>query len=1101
MAEDKTFLTPSKSAPIGTPEFQAFQEAEQQRTLEEQNPQASFSEFIGASVEEDWMTSYAFQGKEEFAPDLNYLREGLDQDQFNELTADIPERYHNFLEETVSFDHAKQLREKVLQSVENEKKMQSWGWSGVPLRIGVNMADPAAIGLTVMTEGVAAPLIWGNKLSRVGRIIRGAVGGAATNAAVEGYIASESVTRDEYDILYAGVAGMLLGGGVGAISRGVGNEPELRQAHENLLQEVEGAQKAELEARAKQDLLGEKSVGAAENPYDPPLLERDLRDVEQQEKIIEDLGEIQKSEFSGLRFDMANYLLSSDNPIINGLGRRLAEDAVGVRGDNVIESTADLLKTNAFKGKLARFYQTYGVEYKAWAKENNIGFFRRSQSKQRTSFGEQVADAIENPNGIHSPAVKRMAQRNAELYRDILREAKEAGVKGFENIPENLTYFTHRWNKYKFDDLRNKIGDNGIEALLTQGLVNGTTDLTEEAAAQIARAMNIKIKSDLAGIDSGFSRLFTSDSRETLKQIMKEERFGKEVDGRFKEFSDEEIDSLLGLFEQKQTGVPSRAKYRLKFDMETNLRAVNKETGILEEFSIKDLQERDAEQVFTLYANEMSGRIALAKKGIKSETDFEQLINQAANYAQNQGVGKTRQRNRKRIKKEEQVLRTLHSMILGRRPPDFVEPDGSFMKVLRLIQDFNFIRLMNQVGFAQFAELGNAVQVGGIRGLIRVMPEFKAMIKRAENGQLTDPVLRDIEAFYGTGADRMTNQMINRLDQLETNSPYGRGILDGIQRTADRAKRITADISGMAPITLGLERGTSRIVMQTLADMAFSNKSLSLKRMRSLGLGDDEAKLVFDNFKKHAKLEASYLFKTKKLREINLQNWDPKARDVLGIAVARWTRRAIQQNDLGNLAKFMTQEYGKILVQFRTFMMVSHAKQLLHNIKMRDMRAFQAMMYSSISAGLAYTAQQQIQMIGLSEKEKKERREERLSASAIAKATFARSSYAAFIPGTLDTALDFYGPNDYFDGFGSYRSSGLESNFLTGNPSYQIVFGASGIESSLKSISRATLNPNIQMTQGRARSLLTALPYSNAIGVQNALRIATEDLPTESRVD
>jgi len=1101
MAEDKTFLTPSKSAPIGTPEFQAFQEAEQQRTLEEQNPQASFSEFIGASVEEDWMTSYAFQGKEEFAPDLNYLREGLDQDQFNELTADIPERYHNFLEETVSFDHAKQLREKVLQSVENEKKMQSWGWDGVALRIGVNMADPAAIGLTVMTEGVAAPLIWGNKLSRVGRIIRGAVGGAATNAAVEGYIASESVTRDEYDILYAGVAGMLLGGGIGAISRGVGNEPELRQAHENLLQEVEGAQKAELEARAKQDLLGEKSVGAAENPYDPPLLERDLRDVEQQEKIIEDLGEIQKSEFSGLRFDMANYLLSSDNPIINGLGRRLAEDALGKRGDNVIESTADLLKTNAFKGKLARFYQTYGVEYKAWAKENNIGFFRRSQSKQRTSFGEQVADAIENPNGIHSPAVKRMAQRNAELYRDILREAKEAGVKGFENIPENLTYFTHRWNKYKFDDLRNKIGDNGIEALLTQGLVNGTTDLTEEAAAQIARAMNIKIKSDLAGIDSGFSRLFTSDSRKTLKQIMKEERFGKEVDGRFKEFSDEEIDSLLGLFEQKQTGVPSRAKYRLRFDMETNLRAVNKETGILEEFSIKDLQERDAEQVFTLYANEMSGRIALAKKGIKSETDFEQLINQAANYAQNQGVGKTRQRNRKRIKKEEQVLRTLHSMILGRRPPDFVEPDGSFMKVLRLIQDFNFIRLMNQVGFAQFAELGNAVQVGGIRGLIRVMPEFKAMIKRAENGELTDPVLRDIEAFYGTGADRMTNQMINRLDQLETNSPYGRGILDGIQRTADRAKRITADISGMAPITLGLERGTSRIVMQTLADMAFSNKSLSLKRMRSLGLGDDEAKLVFDNFKKHAKLEASYLFKTKKLREINLQNWDPKARDVLGIAVARWTRRAIQQNDLGNLAKFMTQEYGKILVQFRTFMMVSHAKQLLHNIKMRDMRAFQAMMYSSISAGLAYTAQQQIQMIGLSEKEKKERRKERLSASAIAKATFARSSYAAFIPGTLDTALDFYGPNDYFDGFGSYRSSGLESNFLTGNPSYQIVFGASGIESSLKSISRATLNPNIQMTQGRARSLLTALPFSNAIGVQNALRIATEDLPTESRVD
>tara|TARA_Y100000592_G_scaffold31073_1_gene49546 strand:+ start:2806 stop:6096 length:3291 start_codon:yes stop_codon:yes gene_type:complete len=1096
MAEED-FLTPSKPVAVETPEFQAFAKAEREREIEAQKPKVSFSEFIGASKEEDWITSYAFQNKESFAPDLNYLKEGLDQAQFDELTKDIPEDHHDFLEETVSFDHAKQMREKVLASLENEKKMQSWGWYGVPLRIGVNMFDPVAATAGVL-GGVAAPVVWGAKLSRVGRIVRGAIGGAASNAAIEGYIASESVTRDEYDVMYAAVAGMLLGGGVGAISRGVGNEPELRQAHENLLQEVEGVQKAELEARAKQDLLGEKSVGAAENPFDPPLMERNLRSPEATEKAIENFGEMQKSEFSALRIDMANYLLSSDNPLINGLGRILAEDAVGKRGDNVIESTADLLKTNAFKGKLARFYQTYGVEYKAWAKENNIGFFRRSQSKQRTSFGEQVADAIENPNGIHSPAVKRMAQRNAELYRDILREAKEAGVKGFENIPENLTYFTHRWNKFKFDDLRGKIGDDGIERLLTQGLVNGTTDLTEDAAAQIAKAMNIKIKNDLAGLDSGFSRLFTADSRDTLKQIMKEERFGKEDGGVFRPFSDDELDRLLGLFEQSQTGVPSRAKYRLRFDMETQFEGTNKLTGTREIFSIKDLQERDAEQVFTLYANEMSGRIALAKKGIKSESDFESLINQAKDYAVNEGVGKARQRNRKRIGKEEEIARTIYNMILGRRPPNAPDQDGAFMRVTRLIQDFNFIRLMNQVGFAQFAELGNAVQVGGIRGLIRVVPEFKAMIKRAENGELTDPVLRDIEAFFGTGAERMTNQMIHRLDQLETNSPYGRGILDGIQRTADRAKRFTADISGMAPITLGLERGTSRIVMQTLADMAFSNKSLTLKRMRSLGLGDDEAQLVFDNFKKNAKLENSFLFSTKKLRESNLEQWDPKARDVLGIAIARWTRRAIQQNDLGNLSLFMTKEYGKVLVQFRTFMVVSHAKQLLHNVAMRDMRAFQAMMYSSISAGLAYTAQQNIQMIGLSDKEKRERKEERLSASAIAKATFARSSYAAFIPGGVDTAFDIYGADPFF---ANYRSSGLDSNFLTGNPSYQILFGATGAENALKTAVRTGLNPDYQMSRGKARSLLTALPFSNAIGIQNAIRIATEDLPTESRVD
>ena len=194
----------------------------------------------------------------------------------------------------------------------------------------------------------------------------------------------------------------------------------------------------------------------------------------------------------------------------------------------------------------------------------------------------------------------------------------------------------------------------------------------------------------------------------------------------------------------------------------------------------------------------------------------------------------------------------------------------------------------------------------------------------------------------------------------------------------------------------------------------------------------------------------------------------------------------------------MTKEYGKVLVQFRTFMVVSHAKQLLHNVAMRDMRAFQAMMYSSISAGLAYTAQQNIQMIGLSDKEKRERKEERLSASAIAKATFARSSYAAFIPGGIDTAFDIYGADPFF---ANYRSSGLDSNFITGNPSYQILFGATGAENALKTAVRTGLNPDYQMSRGKARSLLTALPFSNAIGIQNAIRIATEDLPTESRVD
>ena len=53
--------------------------------------------------------------------------------------------------------------------MENEEILQQYGWSGVGLRVAATMLHPAAIGVTVLTEGVAAPLIWGNKATRLSR--------------------------------------------------------------------------------------------------------------------------------------------------------------------------------------------------------------------------------------------------------------------------------------------------------------------------------------------------------------------------------------------------------------------------------------------------------------------------------------------------------------------------------------------------------------------------------------------------------------------------------------------------------------------------------------------------------------------------------------------------------------------------------------------------------------------------------------------------------------------------------------------------------------------------------------------------------------------
>lgn len=109
--------------------------------------------------------------------------------------------------------------------------------------------------------------------------------------------------------------------------------------------------------------------------------------------------------------------------------------------------------------------------------------------------------------------------------------------------------------------------------------------------------------------------------------------------------------------------------------------------------------------------------------------------------------------------------------------------------------------------------------------------------------------------------------------------------------------------------------------------------------------------------------------KKRRLRALNMKDWDEDAANAFGLAIARWTRQAIQKNDFGNLHPFMTRPMGQLLLQFRSFMIVSYSKQFLHNIKRSDYAAYQAMIMSVIFGSLGYVAQTQINSIGRRDKE------------------------------------------------------------------------------------------------------------------------------------
>ena len=1045
----------------------------EQRVLKERaqkdfEESVTFGDATKAAFAEENMMSWVFRNSPQYEPDPDFK---LDKQSYDKLVEGIPEEYRDFVLDSTSLAHAQSLREQVLISMKNNEQLQAYGWSGVGLRVAASMLDPAAVAATFLTEGVAAPAIWGNKATRLARSLRMAFGGSVSTAAIESYLVSQNATKDPYDILYGVAGGFVLGGGLGyALGK---SATEFNQAVGAFEQSARQAQIADIGRQIqKNGLAGETAippsafsnfdtgVGAAENPMSRPIQIPDLRS--DTEDFMQQIGDPAYSTYGNVRFDMTGQMKSSPVKSMRYAANIMGEDAVGFnKSGEVMESTADILKTNAMKADFAKYYQVYRSAFEDWAKTQDIGYLKRTFGSTRQQFGELVADAIENPKLSHHPDVVRAAARQSELFADILSRAKKANVKGFDGIPEDLTYFTHLWSGYKFEVMNTEYGANNVDDLLKSALIAGTPELDEEIASKMAKRMNTKIRRSAAGMDSGLARVFSTDQKDVLRDILVDEDILDAADA----------DRLIALFDKPKVGLPARAKQRLKIDVNAEK---NLENGIV--IRVKDLMDRDAEQVFSSYVTQMEGRIALAQKGIKSDADYQGLVGKIRDDASSYyGAGSA-----DKIKGNLENLDVMYNMILGKSSPLVTDPTATSARLGRLLQDYNFIRLMNQVGFAQVAELGNALSIGGFRGLMQAMPEMRSMLKRSKNGEIEDSVARDLEAFAGIGADRLIHQAMNRYDAQDL-FVQGRGdFIDKASFGIQPAKRIVADISGMAPITLMLERAAGRVAVATINESAFTSRKLSAKRLAGLGLDEAMTKRVLDQIRENAVTNPSGMFNNRKVKAINLAQWsDEEARGAFIVAVSRWTRRSIQQNDIGNLNRYMTTTMGKMITQFRTFMLVSYSKQTLHNIAARDFRAFSAMMGSVFFAGVSYMGQTSINAQFRDDKDEYLR--ERLSAAEIGKAAFQRSSWASLIPGMIDTGAAFVTEDPVF-AYG--RTTGLATNLFEGIP--VIDLGQKAF-STATGASRALINPDYQWSQGQQRALNSLLPFQNALGIRNAM--------------
>jgi len=977
---------------------------------------------------------------------------------------------------------------KLKQALKNEELIQSQGGVGLLKRLGYNLIDEAALALTFATLGAGSALTWGGKgittANKVSRLKKGLTNGtivAGEAMAIENVLATANDHLDIKDVLLAGGVGLFLGGSLSAVfhrsgKSGLKDNEKLNEDFSNDVMNLNpengsyhtdtaGAQRAttgkQFHTESTEEILNRMNVPKTTKNWLQKLLPR---------------------------IDIVGRLLESDNKITRGLGKLLAEDGVGVKGvTNEIAATQ-------IATKLRYVYQVLYKRVSNHAFDNwyaNTAYTWYEKPFKRKVFMKQVSQHIRG-NLSKDENVIEAAEAISQNYKRILGDLKESGVKGFDGVMENAKYLPRIHKTERRLMLYRRYGVRNVTELVSRGIRKFNDSLSKADSDKIASAYLKKLDDlDKRGINT---LDFGADNAARMEELLKE-----------LDLEDSVVESIMVSMRKKtgqKTGVPSQAKFRLGIDetafitkpSRTNEATVDDDyfktfrNDLDDEIKFSDLLEDDAEVLMDNYIHQMAGHIALAKKGIKSEAEFKKHLE--AVVAENKELGALTEAQ---VNKNVDKLQVLYNSVIGRP----VENTSAFwQRSTRIFRDLNFMTYMNQVGFAQIAEFGNALGMVGWRTMFTQIPEIRRIMK---SGVDDDDFLSEMEVVVGLGTERMRGEVMTRYDDILPEAALT-GKLDIIMGVG---RKITADISGMMPITSFMHRLTSRAMGQKFLNLAYRAvddlgevklsklSKTDRNRLKSYGMTDEGLENVLKHIKKYANDGKSDMFKGKKLKKFNTEKWAKteegrRAVEDLSDAMFIMGRKAVQENDIGTSVWHMHTSTGKLFTQFRSFMLNAYTKQLQYNIEMADVQTANMFMSSVMFAGVGYTLQTKLNAIGRHDEE--DYLAKRLTPEEIGKASWQRAGWASILPMIADTIWSHAGNDPYFR-YG--RSTGLASDMFMGIPAASVVNKADG---AIKGVAHG-IRTDQEISRNDFRNITKLIPFNNALIIKQYLENLSQEFP------
>lgn len=1045
-------------------------------------PRPSIWEGVGAAMQEEQMISWLFRSNPSLAPEPGWQ---ITPEASKAAREGIPPIYWGAFDNVGSEAQLAHARSNILRTMENDRVLDELGGLGIGLRLFSAVTDPIQIGLGIgaiaLTGGTGGAAAVSARAGRFGHTALNAGIGGATNAAVDGFVLGQRPGSEASDLMTSVALGMVLGGAYGALAY----NPAYRDnylAVERLGREM---------ARGEVPLASPgSSVGAAQSSqYETRLA--------QTSDILRDGDDAAPRSFmSWARFDLAGRGKASDNTATRMLFNHLVEDgARNINGATPI--AASEVATFLNHGALNRWYNDYQPAFRDFYDRNRANY--ASKDEARFDFGKQVTEAVRNRNGFedYDPAVKR----GASSFQTVMEEWRQhgvnpgkmdgrtlAGLPGIEDTPANRNFAPRINDQGAWQHHLHTYGNSNMTGLISQAFRSAAPDMEAEVADRLAGAYVTTMQRLSAGNHVSHHRALSGDDMEGLRNILRDET----------DLSEADLDSMLSLFNRSDDGSAfSHGKRRAFLDESFTMKLPRADGTGADVVRVSDLWVNDADQLMLLYSRQMAGRVAMARvqirnpnwregdevpeyfvNGIRSDAEWAKVMDLVGD------VG-TAQRSTQ-LGNDKRRLQFVYDTITGRPTWDESSDLNTYLRILR---DYQFLRVGNMMGAAQIPELMTNVAQVGVKSMMANIPGFRAMVRDARTGRLRSEHAAEIEAATTIGTEWQRGWAMRRYDEFENplTGQHRNSAVNKADRLLQKGGRLTTAISGLSAVNTFLERWAAGAMFDNFYRHAFNPKVMTQRRLQFLGLNDDMVARVGAQMRTHAKGNNSG-----HLQQLNLREWDDlEALNAVEMAIFRWTRSTVQNNDIGQLNMLFSSPVGRTITQFRSFVLAAWTKQFLQGLNYASgggtrelLEVFTNFAGTAFAASMVYVARSAIQAAGRSDADAY--LEDRLSIENIAAAGLQNSSWFSLLAPAGDALMYSTGQDPVF----GFRNSGVADSAVWGNPTFDFI---TGMQHAARGV--AGMAAEGEANQTDLRRLKQMAPFQNALGIMQLFDLGISHAP------